>query len=232
MITRETPEQRVLLKNVGWETYGRLRKEREERRSPRFFYDRGVLEIVSPSTEHEAVSGVIASLVKELAVALEVDVFDAGSTTFVRQDLSGGFEPDGSFYFARRAGSIRGKKRIDLDAGDPPPDLIVEVDLTSPSLAKLPVYARMGVREVWRYAYGAGSGAGGEAGGSGESTGGGRLEVLGLEESGEGYELLPQSTVLGTGSKVLTAEMLGRFVEEGSEASYPEWVRRVRRWAE
>ena len=227
MITREAPEQRVLLKNVGWETYGRLREEREERRSPRFFYDRGVLEIVSPSTEHEAVSGMIASLVKELAVALEIDVFDAGSTTFVRRDLSGGFEPDGSFYFAQRAGSMRGKKRIDLDAGDPPPDLIVEVDLTSPSLAKLPVYARMGVREVWRYVYEAGGGTGR----SGESTGGGRLEILGLEESSEGYERLSQSAVLGAGSKVLTAEMLGRFVEEGSEVSYPEWVRRVRRWA-
>ncbi len=214
MITREAPEQRVLLRNVGWKTYERLREEREERPTPRFFYDRGVLEIVSPgeATEHESISGVIASLIKELAVALEIDVFDAGSTAYVRRDLSGGFEPDESFYFGNQAANVRGKKRIELDAGDPPPDLVVEVDLTSPSLAKLPVYARVGVREVWRYS-------------------GGTLEVLGLEESDERYELLARSAVLGTEEKPLAADELGRIVEEGSEVSYPAWVRKVRRWA-
>ena len=200
------------LHNVGWETYERLREEREERPTPRFFYDRGELEIVSPSAEHESISGIIASLVKELAVALGLDVYAAGSTTFSRQDISGGFEPDESFYFGERAAVVRGKRTIDLDAGDPPPDLVVEVDLTSPSLAKLPVYARVGVREVWRYSDG-------------------RLEVLGLEESDERYELLAQSPVLSTEEKSLTADELGRMVEEGSEMSYPEWVRKVRRWA-
>ena len=214
MITREAPEQKVLLKNASWETYERLREERQERPTPRFFYDRGVLELVSPSTEHESISGVIASLIKELAVALEIDVFDAGSTTYVRRDLSGGFEPDESFYFGEQAANVRGKKRIELDAGDPPPDLVVEVDLTSPSLAKLPVYARVGVSEVWRYSDG-------------------RLEVLGLQGAklGEDYKLLAQSPVLGTEERPLTADEIGRMVEEGSGMSYPEWVRKVRRWA-
>jgi len=85
-------------------------------------------------------------------------VFGAGSTTFGREDVSGGFEPDQSFYFSENAGRVRGKKRIDLNADDPPPDVVVEVDVTSPSLDKLPVYARLGVREVWRYADGRRSG--------------------------------------------------------------------------
>ena len=219
MITREAPEQRVLLHNVGWETYERLREEREERPTPRFFYDRGEMEIVSPSAEHESISGIVASLVKELAVALGIDVYGAGSTTFSRQDISGGFEPDESFYFGERAAMVRGKRTIDLDAGDPPPDLVVEVDLTSPSLAKLPVYARVGVPEVWRYTQG-------------------RLEILGLEESAEVYEplLSQQSTVVGAGGsgKVLGAGELGelgRLVEDGLQMGYPEWIRKVRQWA-
>ena len=213
MITREAPEQRVLLRNVGWETYERLREEREERPTPRFFYDRGELEIMSPSAEHESISGIIASLIKELAVALGLDVYGAGSTTFSRQDVAGGFEPDESFYFGERAAMVRGKRTIDLDAGDPPPDLVVEVDLTSPSLAKLPVYARVGVREVWRYS-------------------GGTLEVLGQKRSGEGYELISKSNVLTEGSFTADAASLGRLVEEGSEMSYPAWVREVRLWAQ
>lgn len=212
MITRQTPEQRVILHNVGWETYETLREEREERRSPRFFYDRGELEILSPSAEHESTSDVIASLIKELAVALGIDVYAAGSTTFARQDLAGGFEPDECFYFGEKARLVRGTSRIDLDAGDPPPDLVVEVDLTSPSLAKLPVYARVGVQELWRYADG-------------------RLEILGLGESGEGYEPLTRSAVLKSGSEGPMAGELGRFVKDGTRESYPEWVRSVRQWA-
>ena len=137
---KRPPEGRVILRNVGWETYERLLEEDPGRSAPRFFYDRGVLEIVSPSFEHEQIAGVVASLVDELAVELEIDVVGAGSTTFNREDLLRGFEPDVSFYFSENASRVRGKRRISLDAGDPPPDLVVEVDITSPSTTKLPIY--------------------------------------------------------------------------------------------
>ena len=74
---------------------------------------------------------------------------ELGSTTFNREDLERGFEPDASFYIRNEA-LIRGKRRIDLNV-DPPPDLVIEVDITSPSLDKFPIYARPGVPEVWRY---------------------------------------------------------------------------------
>lgn len=201
-------EQRVLLENVGWQTYEQLLQEREERRTPRFFYDRGVLEIVSPSTEHEAVADVVASLVKELAVVLGIDVFGAGSTTFRREDLGRGFEPDQSFYFLEKAGLLRGKKNIDLSE-DPPPDLVVEVDLTSPSLNKLPIYARLGIPEVWRYA-------------------GGRPEILVLSTDSVGYHAAAESPSLPS----LTSEVLARFLEEGLSTPYPAWARAVREWAQ
>ena len=200
-------EQRVLLRNVSWETYERLISEREERPVPRFFYDRGVLEIVSPSKGHESVSRVVALLVEELAVELDIDVESAGSTTFKREDLARGFEPDECFYF-RNVERVRGKEDVDLDAGDPPPDLVFEVDIANPSLAKLPIFAQVGVAEVWRYA-------------------GGRMEMFGLRGEELHYEALAESIVLPP----LTSDVLSRFVEEGLKTKRPTWVRRVREWA-
>jgi len=168
---RRSVEGRLLLHNVGWSTYELLMAEREERRVPRLYYDRGVLEISSPSRKHERVSRIIALLVELLAEEMGFDVDSAGSTTFKREDLLRGFEPDECFYFSGNIELVRGKEDIDLDTGDPPPDLVV--DITSPSLNKLPIYARLGVREVWRYADG-------------------RMEVLVLR--GEGYEAIVASS--------------------------------------
>ena len=142
-------EQRVMLHNVSWETYARLVAERGDRRVPRFAYDRGELEIMSPSTEHESVAYLLGLLVALFAGETGVNAYGVGSTTFKREDLERGFEPDSCFYVQNEE-RIRGKSRIDLDA-DPPPDLVIEVDITSPSLAKLPIYARIGVREIWRH---------------------------------------------------------------------------------
>ena len=60
-----------------------------------------------------------------------------------------GFEPDSCFYIQHEA-DISGKSAIDLTA-DPPPDLVIEVEITSGSLAKFPIYAQVGVPEIWRY---------------------------------------------------------------------------------
>jgi len=212
---KEREEHRILLHNASWETYERLLAEREERRSPRFFYDRGVLEILSPSAEHDGVSRVIAALVELLAEEADTDLFNAGSTTFKREDLARGFEPDECFYFGGNAGRVRelvaGKGNIDLDAGDPAPDLVVEVDIASPSLDKLPIYARLGVREVWRHAGNPG-----------------RLAILGLEDESDGeeprYAEAPESAFLpGT-----TGEVLTRLIAEGLALDRRVWRRMVR----
>ena len=210
-------EHRILLSNASWGTYERLLAEREERRSPRFFYDRGVLEIVSPSAEHDRISRVVAALVELLAEEADTDVENVGSTTFKREDLSRGFEPDECFYFGRNAGRVRelvaGKGNLELDSGDPAPDLVVEVDITSPSLDKLPIYSRLGVTEVWRHD-------------------GGRLEILGLTGAAGGgeeprYTEAPESALLpGT-----TGEALTRLVAEGLTLDRRIWRRRVREWA-
>jgi len=201
-------EQRMLLRNVSWGTYERLITEREERRKPRFFYDRGVLELMSPSGEHDVSSRLIALLVDMVAEESGIDVENAGSTTFKREDLGRGFEPDESFYFSENAARIRelvrNKGDIVLDEGDPPPDLIVEVDITNPSLNKLPIYAALGVPEVWRH--------------DGE-----RLVILRLR-SAEGYTEAGESGFL----HAATGETLTRLISAGLTLERPAWRRMVR----
>ncbi len=210
-------EGRIILPNASWGTYERLLEEREERRYPRFFYDRGVLEILSPSAEHDRTSRLIAVLVELLAEEADADIENVGSTTFKREDLSRGFEPDECFYFGSNAGRVRelvaDKGDIELDAGDPVPDLVVEVDITSPSLDKLPIYARLDVPEVWRYS-------------------GGRLNIFKLANetlTGEdpGYAPTPESDLLPGA----TGDVLTRFVAEGLSLDRRLWRRGVREWA-
>ena len=108
-----------MLRNVSWETYERLLTERDERRVPRFSYDRGVLEVMSPSAEHESVAYRIELLVAVFAGEVGVNVYGVRSTTFKREDLKRGFEPDACFY-VRNEERVRGKRRIDLSLGPPP----------------------------------------------------------------------------------------------------------------
>ncbi len=150
METIKSPaEQKITLHNASWETYERLIRERGESRVPRFAYDRGELEIISPSAEHESAAYFLELLVALFAEETGVNAYGVGSTTFKREDLERGFEPDACFYVQNEE-RIRGKPRIDLDV-DPPPDLVIEIDITSPSLNKLSIYARMGVFEIWRH---------------------------------------------------------------------------------
>jgi Uma2 family endonuclease len=143
------PEQRVVLHNVSWETYERLLAEHIDCSSPRLTFDHGELEIVTLSPEHERYSLGIVDLLGVLADEMDLRVVGLGSTTFKRQDVERGFEPDSCFY-VDDVERVLGKDRIDL-AVDPPPDLVVEVDITSPSISKLPMFAEFGVREVWRF---------------------------------------------------------------------------------
>jgi Uma2 family endonuclease len=148
--TSHTPaEQRVIVQPVSWTTYEQLLADLASQSSTRLTYDRGILEIMSPLPEHEEGNRTIALLVEVLAEEMGIDVRNFGSTTFRREDLARGFEPDSCFYIQHEA-DISGKSTIDLTV-DSPPDLVIEVDITSGSLAKLPIYAQVGVPEIWRY---------------------------------------------------------------------------------
>ena len=197
-------EQRVLLRAVSWETYARIVAERGEDSGPRLTYDCGMLEIMVPSFRHETLKEAIAKLFELLAESMDMDYVSAGSTTFRREDLSKGFEPDACFY-THQASSIRGKDTIDLNI-DPPPDLVIEIDVTRSSLDKLGIYAAVGVREIWRYTDGV-------------------LQIL--EFDGHGYVGRSTSSLLRT----VTAEALTEHVRSHQQLPANEWVRQVREFA-
>src|SRR6516225_6867707 len=191
----------LILQDISWRTYEDLLADLRDRSAPRLTFDRGVLEIMSPTREHEQYNSAIALLVSTVAEELEIDVLNLGSTTFRRQDLMRGFEPDSSFYI-KNLDSILGKSTIDLNV-DPPPDLVVEVDITSDSLDKLPVFAALRVPEVWRYD-------------------GNRLSILVLDK--DFYRESEASTVL----RHLSARTLSEFIAQSRSLRSTAWLKNLR----
>jgi Uma2 family endonuclease len=143
------PGQRVLFRDVAWAEYEAILAELGEHRSTRLAYSKGTLEIVSPLPEHEKAKVVIGDLLKALLDELDMNWESLGSTTFRREEMSIGIEPDDCFYIKNHALMI-GKYRIDL-AVDPPPDLAIEIDVTSKT--QLSAYEALQVPEIWRYQY-------------------------------------------------------------------------------
>jgi Uma2 family endonuclease len=141
------PTELIHLSGISWQTYETLLEELSDRRL-RLTYNRGHLEIMAPSAEHEFSKKVIGRFVETLAEESEIEIYPLGSTTFKNPGLSGA-EPDECFYI-RRIAAVKGKKRLDL-AQDPAPDLVIEIDVTSRSDHRLQVYADLGVAEVWVY---------------------------------------------------------------------------------
>jgi Uma2 family endonuclease len=118
-------------------------------RATRLAYNQGTLEIMTPLMPHEHNKRLIEKLIDNLAEELNLNIKSTGSVTCKRQDLAKGVEPDSSFYIQNEP-IMRNKQTLDLTQ-DPPPDLIIEVDYTSASLDRLPIYLALGVPEVWRY---------------------------------------------------------------------------------
>ncbi|MEG4010898.1 MULTISPECIES: Uma2 family endonuclease [unclassified Microcoleus] len=141
------PGHRVLFHDVSWLEFEAILEELGEHRASRIAYSKGILEIRMPLPEHEFNKEIIGDMVKILLEELEIDRECFGSTTFKRQSMLQGIEPDNCFYIQNSALMI-GKKRIDLSI-DPPPDLAIEVDLTSKT--QLDAYEALGVPEIWRY---------------------------------------------------------------------------------
>lgn len=144
-----SPGQSVLLSDINWPQFEDILEELGEHRAKRIAYDQGMLEIMVPLPEHEYFTSSIGNLIQDLAEELGIEYECFGSTTWKKQEKMAGAEPDECFYI-RSLPAILGRLDIDLNQ-DPPPDLVLEVDMTSKSLNRLRIYSRLGVPEVWRY---------------------------------------------------------------------------------
>jgi Uma2 family endonuclease len=141
-------EQRFLLPGVPWQTYLALRAQ-SENEHVRMTYDRGVLEMMTPSKRHEQFGYLIGRLIDVWTEELGIDVQSCRTVTFKREDLQRGLEPDNCYYIANEP-AVRNRGELDL-ASDPPPDLAVEIDLGSSATDKMSLYAAFKVPEVWLY---------------------------------------------------------------------------------
>ncbi|HXV60965.1 MAG TPA: Uma2 family endonuclease [Vicinamibacteria bacterium] len=142
------PDSLLVLRGVSWADYEALLDAVGEAKGLRLSYDQGRLEVMVLSAEHEHYAELIKLFVNTLSLGLRIQVLHFGSIT-MKKSPSQGAEPDACFY-AQNARSIGTKKQINFDV-DPPPDIVVEVDLHHGSFAKFPVYASLGVPEIWRY---------------------------------------------------------------------------------
>ena len=202
--TAPATDNKIVIYDVSWETYERLLSDLSDRSSPRLTYDRGRLEIMSPTEEHEELNRSLAALVEAVAEALEIDIRSLGSTTFRRQDLERGFEPDSCFY-VQSLSKLESNRRVDLEL-DPPPDIVIEIDISHSSMEKLALYREMGVPEVWRH--------------DGDS-----VTIHVLQE--KGYETAETSRAF----PIVSATKLTELLETRRTQKRYDWLQSIREWA-
>ncbi|MHC5610369.1 MAG: Uma2 family endonuclease [Nostoc sp.] len=141
------PGQQMLLQDISWQQLENILEEMGEKTAARISYSHGLLEIMVPLPEHEKDKEYIGELVRILLDKLQIDFEPFGSTTLKNERMRQAVEPDTSFYIQNQA-AIIGKNRIDLNI-DPPPDLAIEIDITSRT--RFDNYEILGVPELWRH---------------------------------------------------------------------------------
>jgi Uma2 family endonuclease len=195
--------QKLILQGIGWDFYEQILEEYKDSKALHFAYDDGFLEVEVPLYEHERPGEILRDLITAICLEKEIDYINAGSTTFRQRVKAKGCEPDTSFYIQNES-RLRGLKHIDLNQ-DPPPDLVVEVDVTSPSLNKMPIYAALGVPEVWLY--------------KGD-------RVIFFRLYGGIYGEISNSLAL----PFLESQTVDAFLEKGFSESSSKWAREIREW--
>ena len=198
----ETPCGSLKLSGISWDTYTHLLNDLSKQHRLRLTYNRGNLEIMTPSPEHEHYKKVVGRFVETLAEELEIKIEPFGSTTFKRLGFSGA-EPDECFYVTN-IDFIKNKKRFEPNL-EPSPDLVVEIDITSSSGDRLAVYKDLGVPEIWLYD-------------------GNCFEILQLK--GDGYKPFEESTIFPN----LPLSEIGNFLEKVGQVDYLELIKMFRLW--
>lgn len=141
--------EHLVLDGVSWAFYESFLREIEGRRRLSLTYDRGRLEVMAPSRMHERGKSLLGRMIEQYTLEMGIPIASAGSTTYRREDLERGLEPDGCYYVQREAEARAADD--DTITRNLPPDLAIEVETTRRAIDRIPIYAALGVREVWRY---------------------------------------------------------------------------------
>lgn len=198
-------QQYLLLENQTWSDYLDMERRTDDRPGLRLTYDRGRIEVMTLSYQHENLKEVLDRLLFALVDELDGDIASGGSTIFRKEILDRGLEPDVCYYL-ENAPLVRGKDKLDLDI-DPPPDLAIEVEVSRSALDRIGIYAALGVPEVWR-------------------TDGESMTFLLLNDSGD-YEEHSASGHF----PAIRGDSLVPFLQERKELSEIALVREFRQWA-
>lgn len=196
-------ESRVVLSGITWSTFESLLADTRNH-GIRFTYDRGYLEMMSPSREHERLKKLFGRMIEAMTEVLAIPISSAGSTTLKAEWEERGLEADESYYIANEP-RVRDRDELDLRV-DPPPDLAIEVDISSSSLDQLSIYADLGVPEVWLY----------------DAV---TLKVYQLQSDGA-YAKQARSPAF----PFLPLEEIERFLTRRNETDETTWIRSFRAW--
>ncbi len=197
------PEARLVLHQVGWDDYEAMLRIVGDRRI-RVTYDAGTMEVRMPSQRHEQAAQLLGLFIPRLAEELEIPSEPLGMTTWRKPGAAKGLEAD-QCYYVRNQAVVREREALDLTV-DPPPDLAVEVDITSSSLDRMGIYADLRVPEVWRF--------------DGET-----LTMHGLDPDGRYRPLATSMSFAG-----LRPVDVERFVGLGRTTDKLRWARELRGW--
>ena len=199
------PDSRLILADQTWDSYEKISEAVGENGGLRISFDpKGMLEIMTLSTEHESLAEMIKRFVDRISVAKNLDILFFGSATIKKSRRIVGSEPDACFYI-QNAAQIGEKNKIDFSI-DPPPDVVAEIDWRHDSFYKFPIYAALGVPEIWRY----------------DGT---RATFYKLE-NGEKYVEIEISIAL----PMLTARVLGDFLNRNGKEPQPQILRDFQDW--
>jgi Uma2 family endonuclease len=194
----------IVLQGIQWQTYQLLVRDLEPHPGQRLTYDHGLLEILMPLPSHERYKRWLGRIVEIITEEMEIELGSLGSATWSREDLARGIEPDECYYIQNEP-AIRGRLEVDLQT-DPPPDLAIEIDITSTSLPRLPIYQALKIPEVWRF--------------DGE-----QLRIFVLENTT--YQEVSRSVAL----PIATTAEIQAFLTQAQTMGETSWAKLVREWA-
>lgn len=196
--------RRVVLDGISWEDYRKIGAILRDRPALRLTYDRESLEIMTTSPEHEKYKMRLGRIVETLAEEFELPLEPGGNMTFQREDRVKGLEADQCYWIQHEA-QVRGKLEWDPTA-DPPPDLVMEIEVSRSAMGRMAIYAALRVPEVWCFD-------------------GQRLRVHVLQPNGT-YLLSDHSPTFPG----VDLNMLATFLKPSPEQDYLSVIRAFRSW--